>query len=1137
MANTLPITQATANDLLRLGTPTIANVAQGIASIGSDHLKVGKVATSPLIPAAALTLNLNQAATTVAATAVRFMFGGAIVQPSVTLGDTAKIGKPTVANKAVAVIPVSFFTSSHGKYAVLPALPSINLDINLSNPLGKQDPVNTAFYFGGKIVAVTKGADSQAFGKTKIGIAHSIKPLAIYDFHSDYPIVYRGADNSIVNFKFIDTTISVNPKSARLDFGSNRPISQLGGADTGLFGLPSAANKARALIFVGSGFTDYGHPQVYSATQSSQLNLDFFNTTAITDARNIPFYFFTPNYISTDGSNTASFGLAIVVNKHAFIQLRTGGDNAHISSFGQPQLVSKNSYIISPAITTRTVFGVPEIINGMIFIKATGVSASIYGGAWLSHMVRKIEQFGSDNQKIGTQWVSFSPRMISPMGIDEPFIGLPKLGGDQTIAMYGFDGAEYGATIYPESQRVYVNSFIGSFGNQQVFNKLTILNTYGFTAFDSEERNRFGSNKIYNSTQIVSFVIDAQSDLAGLPKFGRWLFIENRNKTVKPSGVTLTQYGYQLLYNNARVVTNNGHDSFSASKSFISHAIRAIGIDGVEPVYISGWSVIYNKAKPIAPSGLAHTAYGRATVESNLQEIKRLGNFESQQFGEGMVGFAIRKIDIERRYGIEPPTINLPNIRLHTRYVVFAGNDMAGYSAPDLLIRWTYIVPRWNHKDFIGEATLKNNTPQYFVFGNDTSDFGATNIRTQWREVKQNSSELSLFGYAKISDTKQWVLVKGFDDEAISTDIRTKKTIPPLAMQLIENAGTIGVVDKQVPIPSFIIPTIYPTGIIGTAFGSAIIIENAIHINSGINDFKVGNLSIRNNANIINAAGFEINIKVGHPRFSPNYIYAPLGDQAPSGYIPTMPNLHIVDNFNKMGYPAIESKHRIVRAVGSINTSFGYATVFNKRAYLYATGIRAKYVGIPTFLNVAQTIDFDERSAEWGGVTFGIAQITRPIAIENKKVIIDGVSTSNYGYGRIENKNRSVQVIGSDCSQIGYSRQNDKPYMWQSLRVGEHIPFIIGGAETASYGDAFISNRVREILVSGDDYLSSIYNLSQFSSRLKVTRVEKPIEKILINNQGDAMSDYGRASIKNNLYYVTPDGNSETYRQGVGEWI
>lgn len=118
---------------------------------------------------------------------------------------------------------------------------------------------------------------------------------------------------------------------------------------------------------------------------------------------------------------------------------------------------------------------------------------------------------------------------------------------------------------------------------------------------------------------------------------------------------------------------------------------------------------------------------------------------------------------------------------------------------------------------------------------------------------------------------------------------------------------------------------------------------------------------------------------------------------------------------------------------------------------------------------------------------------------------------------------------------MGESLSNDRPYMWQGLRVGPLMPTIPNGFNAELFGDsAWVSHRVREFAVDGFDTFACEYDYTNFAGRMRVWRETVQIPHQMVAPVGlDALA-FAVPDLRNKAHYILPDGNADVYRKGVG---
>ena len=770
-------------------------------------------------------------------------------------------------------------------------------------------------------------------------------------------------------------------------------------------------------------------------------------------------------------------------------------------------------------------------------------------GATVTHGVREIIGQGFIRQSYGNAWLSRGIRLLEPQSIYKEYPSNHYVGRHQEIKPVGYIATLFGTRIIPEIQGVYPLGFAGVFGQTVAFLQTQHLKPKGYFS-TGDQAFRWGRQIVQNSVQYI--VQDYAGD-NGLvpPKWSEWTAIENRNKTIGAIGTPMQRFGYAQVDNNATLIEPQGLIATRFDKSMIAYRIRYVPLQGIEPPYMSDWLIVHNAARVIKPSGEVQSLFGNADIVKTRRYLDRIGRIESFEAGTPMIAYRIRTIDIEKRYSIAPPSIRLPTVDLYTRYVEFNGYETAKYGSPSLSIHFRIITPRWTHAEKSGSPAIRNVTPELLTRGHDSSEFGQTNLRTQWRNVAAQGDALTLFGLLKISDTKQHISVRGFIDSLASQKhVLTQGESAPYSLQYIylndennsNNGQGKGIYQFGAGRPSFNQNVLYHRGHRSSSFGTAFMWSNNIVVDSGIAiDGVPKTLIVSNKNNIISLDGKGMYYKMvaGTPRVTPHTIYATTeaSEQAQRNN-PAIGRLHKVGEYDyghassRVGRPFVESTIRTIRPSPFYYASvFGRASLDLKTKKVSVNGFRLSRFGLPSIPFTLQTIGL---RAGIYGTFFGAVAVTRPPYTGPQYIDLKGVYSTLFGATYADNYIRHLNARGSDSLAMGQSKHPDTPFMWQGLRIGERVPLIIGAGDTSRHGLTWISLRVREIGVEGFNAFRSEYELSNFKEHMTVKNADKKLPVIMrIEATGiNPSNSIGYQDVKLGQYYIRPDGNSDQFRKG-----
>lgn len=799
------------------------------------------------------------------------------------------------------------------------------------------------------------------------------------------------------------------------------------------------------------------------------------------------------------------------------------------------------------------------------YVEPQSWQSSKFGQANLTHGVRELIASGFIREGYGNAWVSHGTRQLAPIGINKIHPTSHLVGGTRHLKPVGYVATLFGTRIIPENQYAYPQGFAGTFGLNNVRLDTQYLKPLGYISVGQQPADRWSRIDVYNLTQYIQQSQNFDRDNGLIPpQWSEWTAIENRNKKITSSGLLSLRFGYSKIDNNAAPLLPLGIAPPVSTRydvSLIAHGVRYIKPDGLDAPVVSSWLATYNDARVVAAQGFNDTGLGLAAVKNTRRYYSGVGRFESSEYGEPMISHAIRHISLEPRYAIMPPQINLPAIDVWTKYATFRGFETSAYGTPSLDIRFNIIAPKWVYRYNMGDLYIKNLTPELGLYGHDSNEFGVSSVRTQWRKVYADGDALTLFGLAKIVDTKQFIGLRGWQDMAASqkhTVIRTGA--PPYSEQKISLDGGYdfekdeaitgyGISSDKTFYPNRIPKAginqnvIYAKGYEATLFGGGRVWSNNIQILAGIAIHNISSNTVVYNKTRHIVLGeddaIKSKIEVGKPRMSPWTIYAVVEapDQARRNHYQP-PRFHYVnsDYGNRptgvvIGRPKVESTIRSVQPRWSIQSRVGDPVLGLTRRIIAPRSFGVTKIGQPSIPFTDQAIDVYHDKKEPSSI-LGKPDII--IADRGDKTIsVIGFNSQFFTKSDIQLYVRNLYHIGEDSLSMGSRKQNDKPYMWQGLRVGAHVPTSIGAGDTSLFGDGMVSLRIRELTLDGWESFISEYDTANFNDRMKVSRPRTPPpQSQRITADGFIATEYSNADIRFGQYFIRPDGNSEQFRKG-----
>lgn len=821
-----------------------------------------------------------------------------------------------------------------------------------------------------------------------------------------------------------------------------------------------------------------------------------------------------------------------------------GTNSWQSSNVGQPAIRNRNFEVKGAGAFSALAMGTAHSVYLYTrYLRPGGVNAALYGTQRVEHGVRRANVTGVDQLGMGTAaWVSRSPRELAPTGIKPPDIMESHIvGGLRYVFPVGTEMTQWGERIIPLSQTIGPQGFVSVVGTPAVQNMRSYVRPQGFQT-SVQEQLRWGVAQVWNLRHIVQQNYDPNDGL-NPPPFGQWTEIENRNKTPVTVGWLSERHGYTQIDNKARVMQPGGIAPPSLpdyeKTGSVTHGVRSVPAEGIDSLVMPSWAAVYNAADVVSAQGAAFQAFGVASLINRSRVLPRVGGDEHMAMGMPMIASAIRGISFESRYSIEPPQIDLPEVKLYTRRIEQVSmGDMSGAGSPELVIRWTVIEPKWTHRDFVGQPALRNLTPELRTGGANHEEFGAASVRTQWREVIGQGTDMQLFGQARVADRRNWVFLTGLVPPAIPRPVVTKVGGLPEAQNLV--ASGIAPPDLQVSRPTLNLLFAYPGGFETLRFGAAVVTANSIRVEPGIWDHLIGEPEVSLKNRTLDVGGIDAFAVPGTPRVSPHTIYAVVEapDQAKANH--GAQGLHYVD-FDTSGrsLKGIGQNTKIshfvqtARAAG-VNTPDNQLpppVVFNRKHYINTTGVHTLRVGMPSVPGPQFMEQFDGPLTQ----AFGAATVKRPPYTGPQTVAPSGFAGAVGAGTRVEHFNRSVEMTGWDSQAMGASRPGDTPYTWQGLRIGPLMPTIPSGFNAERHGTAWISHRVRGLALEGFDSFACEYDYQAFQLRMRVRRgsdaVKPPVQGI--NPAGVAPLMQGAHDVRPGVHFIRPDGNSDQFRKGV----
>lgn len=820
-------------------------------------------------------------------------------------------------------------------------------------------------------------------------------------------------------------------------------------------------------------------------------------------------------YANPEGFDAQAIGDAVARNAVEYLA-PTGFD---AQGHGQPTIWNLNQYLKLGGIGSKLAWGRPTVQNKDRYLTVTGFDAKAFGTVFMQGGVVQLQLNGiaapSQSQR---PWLSFSPRWLTTSPIPAPGLPVPLVGGTRYVEPSGFEATAWGERIIPEARTIYTEGqSLTLWGDPFPWNYTTLVRPEP-VAWQAEEQ-RWGQNSVWNWQRYITQFHEAEH----VDQFGSWTGVENRNRVITHHSTAPAVIPSPSVDNGARALLPAGIEAPAEPEYYragmVAYRVRELPIDGIEAPDPSYWLTVANGAKVLAPSGLDAQAHGLATLENTRRYFPYISGGDQQIIGTPMVADRIRTLSFESRYGISPPQIDLPEVKLHTRYVEPSGHEASGMGGHELRIHWTIVTPRWTHRDLVGEPAVRNVTPELPVYGHNSEEFGQAQVRTQWRELLTRELYGTLFGLSRISDRRQTVQLAGIDAMRIGDKLKVERTGPYIPeAQYIIHIDPHGYFPETMPRPDdhgVGEPTLnsqsaYPESWVADRFGEPTVELMGISP-VGMNDFVFGEHAVDLLHRVITVSEYHWDPnQLGDARVSPHTV-------KPSTFPYQPPEL---------GRPVVTNRNRTVSAHGASHVSLGAPRISNRTHFIYPEGMRARF-GFPRVSDGSQAlmgIGFDSTA-------IGTATVGRPAVVRD--TIEPPGFYGAFGNQRIEHFNRAVTPQAWDSSRLGASGTSPR-FMPQRLHVGPPDWPTMDGFCAEEYGMPWVSLRVRDVFVPGSDQFLCEYDFYNFSLRMRVSPrpVSGPAARTLEPAGFDALAA-GVVNISNWVQYIRPDGNMDNFRKGA----
>lgn len=801
-------------------------------------------------------------------------------------------------------------------------------------------------------------------------------------------------------------------------------------------------------------------------------------------------------------------------------------------------------------LAPRNRYGRPTVLLRDRYVRPSGHLSQNIGTQWLSHWLRYIiSPSVGDRTARGTPWVSRSPRHLEPPGPDMMrLLGSHVVGGEREVAPFGWDSQAFGTRIIPGIQTIYPKGFVGEVGNPELELFTRYLLAKGFET--NPDDLRFGTHHFWNLRQYVHHQYDPNDGL-NPPEIRGWMVVEHRDKFPRAFGWTSSRHGYTFIWNKASAMLPGGiaapeHPPYYKAGS-VTHWVRALAPEELDSLHMGRWGAVYNTADLLrAGIGPDALGFGEPLLENRSRKFDHFGDIDSLGLGEHLVADRVRGIEFEQRYSIHPPVIELPDVRLHTRYFENASvGSWQRVGLAELRIHWTIIETRWSFHPpaFIGMPELRNLTPELGTMGANSEEFGDAAVRTQWREVMTFDGYMTRFGTNIVRDrTHQVMLVTlGPPPAMLPGPVVTKIGGLPEEQHILARPVNFPSTSPLIVVgrPSTNQLSSHVQGFDAVRWGAS-----AVALMGAEGAGNIYSLEMQHEYDVVHHVTLRIRelgvegiprlpASFGAPALSPHTIYAVV--EAPKQAVENHPlrSLHYVDGYEFKG---VGDRTKVTHRVQHVSPRWsagsnllGSPTIHNMKNWVQVDGIRSMRFGLPSTPLDLESEQLDPED----GMVVPKPIVSRPEPL-HRELRAQGFSGA-VGAQLVEFFHRPVYPSGFDDLLVGTRKSNDKPFQWQGLRVGPHVDNIIGGYLTEEWGTAWVSLAIRGLSVPGLDSLGAGFDPDMFKARMRVSLGTKslgPSSQEVVCGAGETFGG-GLPFVSNMAHYILPDGNSEQYRKGA----
>lgn len=431
-------------------------------------------------------------------------------------------------------------------------------------------------------------------------------------------------------------------------------------------------------------------------------------------------------------------------------------------------------------------------------LETTSITPTAFGTQRVENVNRGIDLAGNGllATRIGTQFIAYKERFVSPPYIFANAQGIATIGFTRELLPSGFDSQQFGVQyVHDNTQRADSAGAIVDWSVEipMVTRSPRVIFASGFDLSEIAPSERWGRPDVVNFTQILPRVaIDPDPENGGVFGEPNNTLVENRNRTI-------VHYGHQdskvsalaTLNNTGRAVELPGLDATAWGDALIAPAIRSYSLEGIPPEWFTPYHAVHNAAFQALPEGIAPGDVGVPAWANPPQALTFVGHIDSQEHGTAFVDFAVRYV--------APPLgpeaiVGSPDVQLAMRYLEPTGLEATRWGA-------TYVYEHFNIAAAQSilppvaplEHYVRNVTPQVYPYGYELTEWGRPTVRWNPWPIAPEGFVAGEYGRLWIHDRRQTAAPNGIGagQMGMFAQVRNDSPDPPSTRSIVAS-GPLG---------------------------------------------------------------------------------------------------------------------------------------------------------------------------------------------------------------------------------------------------------------------------------------------------------------------------------------------------------